>query len=555
VSDAVPPTTGRQQFFRIGMGTAGTYYPVGGTMRRSETQFVPASHSQRPGVKQKSMHKSTHPFLTLPLHGPERSREIEHRAQAALPAHALMRRAGAAVARLALAVAPHARQVWIAAGPGNNGGDGFEAAIGLLQAGKSVQVTMIGDAAVLPADARDAFDRARAAGVVIDGAVPVLAAQDLAIDALLGLGASRPPQGAIAELIGQMNALPCPVLAVDLPSGLGCLTGQPLGDVCVRAAHTLSLLTLKPGLYTGRGRDHAGEVWFDDLDVDADVAPPDAWLTGAQAATRSRRAHAQHKGSFGDVAVVGGASGMTGAALLAARAAHAAGAGRVFVNLLDDAALALDIVRPELMFRSAWWQGPPEVLATATVVCGCGGGDAVRTALPRLLSLARRLVLDADALNTLAADPGLRVQLKARAVRGHATVLTPHPLEAARLLGQTAVQVQADRLRSAQALANDLGCVVLLKGSGSVIAAPGRTPHINPSGNAALATAGTGDVLAGWLGGLWGQERSDLGVGQAHAVAVAAAYDHGAAADAYGLTPLRAADLVEQLLRGNPPFS
>ena len=493
------------------------------------------------------------PLSNLALHGVEASRRIEQQAQAGLAPHTLMRRAGLAVARLALAVAPHARRVWIAAGPGNNGGDGFEAAIHLLRAGKQVVVSAAADAARLPADAADALARAQAAGVSIgqDGA-PELGGQDLAIDALLGLGASRAPQGRIAELVARLNALACPVLAVDLPTGLDAMTGQPPGDACVRAATTLALLTVKPGLFTSQGRDFAGEVWFDDLGADASAMPPDAWLTGdaEAAAARTPRRHALHKGSYGDVAIVGGAPGMTGAALLAARAAHAAGAGRVFVSLLEPdlpaQQMALDPARPELMFRRAWWSGAPAAIAAATIVAGCGGGDAIRAVLPRLLSLAARLVLDADALNGIAADPGLQAQLAARAQRGHATVLTPHPLEAARLLGTDAARdVQADRLHAARTLADRFGCVVVLKGSGTVIAEPGRAPHINPTGNAALATAGTGDVLAGWLGGLWAAEGPSSAGFDA---AIAAVWLHGAAADASSFAPLRAADLVEAML-------
>ena len=321
------------------------------------------------------MQHVSRPAATLPLHGPNASRRIEQLAQAALAPHTLMRRAGVAVARLALAVAPHARTVWIAAGPGNNGGDGLEAAIALRRAGKRVHLTLEGDRARLPADASDALARAQAAGVaIVGGSAPALGPQDLAIDALLGLGASRAAQGPLAERIAQLNALPCAVLAVDLPSGLNGHTGQPLGEACVRATHTLAQLTLKPGLYTGHGRDLAGDVWFDRLDVDGHATPPDAWLTGsAEARTaQAQRSHAQHKGSFGDVAVIGGAPGMTGAALLAARAAHAAGAGRVFVSLLEPDVvgerLRLDPARPELMFHNEWWQGRPEVIAAATVV-------------------------------------------------------------------------------------------------------------------------------------------------------------------------------------------
>lgn len=477
------------------------------------------------------------------------TRVIEQRAAASLPPYTLMARAGKATARLALALAPHARQIWIAAGPGNNGGDGLEAACHLQRWGKDVAVSLIGDAAALPADAREALARAQAAGAQINGGTtraPDLA-PDLAIDALLGIGASRPPQGALEAAIRQLNALPCPVLAIDVPSGLHADTGQPLGTACVMAAHTLTMIGLKPGLFTAAGRDHAGSIWLDTLGIDASGDAPQAWLSGASAVPARR--HAQHKGSFGDVAVVGGAAGMAGAALLAARAAHAAGAGRVFVELLDPAGMGLDPMRPELMFRQGWSHGAHAVLGASTVVCGCGGGDAVRTPLPRLLSLAHRLVLDADALNALASDAALVPLLHARAGRGLATVLTPHPLEAARLLGCTTAEVQADRLQAAHALAARCRAIVVLKGSGSVIAAPAQTARINSTGNAALASAGTGDVLAGWLGGRWAQRGSGDEAATAFAAATQAVAEHGATAEPQPAGALLAGELIERLHR------
>lgn len=483
----------------------------------------------------------------LALFDAAQTRVIERRATASLPPHTLMHRAGDAVARLALALAPHAQRFWVAAGPGNNGGDGLEAAARLRALGKDVEVSLIGDPAALPADAADALARARAAGVTI-GTVPTPAGgPQFAIDALLGVGASRAPVGALADCIRALNGLCCPVLAIDLPSGLDAGTGQALGADAVIASHTLALLTLKPGLFTAAGRDHAGATWLEDLGVASSAHAPSAWLSGNGGIAPRR--HAQHKGSFGDVAVIGGAPGMVGAALLAARAAHAAGAGRVYVELLDrsPAALHLDPARPELMFRRDWARGAADTVVGSTVVCGCGGGDAVRTPLPRLLSLARRLVLDADALNALAADAALAALLQARAARGHATVLTPHPLEAARLLACTTAEVQADRLRAAQMLADRFGCVVVLKGSGSVIAAPGETARINATGNAALASAGTGDVLAGWLAGRWAQCAAGDEAAAAFGVARQAVAEHGAAAEPQPSGALRAGDLIERL--------
>ena len=478
------------------------------------------------------------------LHGVARTREIEQQAQAGLAPNALMQRAGRATARLALALAPHARRVWIAAGPGNNGGDGLEAAGLLAAAGMAVEVTLLADAARLPADAAMALARAQAAGVVVTPALTGAEAcgpDDLAIDALLGIGARRALDGELAAAVDLLNRFPGTLLAIDVPSGLHADTGQPLGEVCVRAGHTLSLLTLKPGLFTGAGRDRVGTVWFDTLQVDAAPELADAWLAGRS--DPKARGHAGHKGSFGDLGIVGGAPGMVGAALLAARAGQAAGAGRVLVQCLSDDPPGFDPLHPELMFRPSLLGDRKAAQALACIVCGCGGGAAVREVLAQVLALPARMVLDADALNAVAADSALQTQLEARAGRGFASVLTPHPLEAARLLGLTTAQVQADRLAAAGRLAQRFQCSVLLKGSGSIVAAPGRTPSINPTGNAALASAGTGDVLAGWLGGLWAGRPADAGF----EVAVQAAYDHGAAAPPIATAALRASALIERL--------
>lgn len=462
------------------------------------------------------------PGVARPLHGAAATRAIEAAAAATLPPHTLMQRAGMALARLAGAIAPHARTIWVACGPGNNGGDGLEVAALLAQSQREVVVTWLGDEhhPNHPADARQALGRAQAASVTFAEAPPAHA--DLVIDAILGIGARRPMQGqalAWQEHITRLARSGIPVLAADLPSGLDADTGS---GPAVQATHTLSLLTLKPGLYTAQGRDAAGEVWLDDLGVGEAVSAtaPTAWLSGAP--QTQVRPHDSHKGSWGDVAVVGGAPGMTGAALLAARAALHGGAGRVFVSLLGETqALAVDTAQPELMFRPAGALDPTGL----HVACGCGGGDLVRQVLPRLISRAASLVLDADALNAVAVDTNLQALVRARCLRApESTVLTPHPLEAARLLATTTAQVQSDRLAAATRLATQFGAVVVLKGSGTVIAAPGQTPWINPTGNARLATAGTGDVLAGWVAARLAQ-----GLGATEA-ACSAVYAHGALA-------------------------
>ena len=455
---------------------------------------------------------------SAPLFDVAASRRIEQAAGAQLPPHTLMRRAGLAVAHLAAALTPHARCIWIACGPGNNGGDGFEAATQLKLREFEPYVSFAGDEARLPADALDALQRARAAGVSIGREPP--ADYDLAIDALLGLGAARAPADTMAQWLERMYRAGRPVLSVDLPSGLNADTGAAAFDFGHHGdRHSLTLLTLKPGLFTAHGRDAAGEVWFDDLGCAPGQEVAAAHLNAPP--TMAQRAHAAHKGSYGDVAILGGAPGMAGAAMLAASAALHGGAGRVFVALLDKALPALSPTQPELMFRKAasldWSQ--------LTVVCGCGGGTAIHAMLPQVLADAPRAVIDADALNAIAADSALQPLLAARRQRGQQTLLTPHPLEAARLLGTDTGTVQSDRLAAACALAARFQSVVVLKGSGSVIAAPQAAPFINLSGNARLATGGTGDVLAGMIG-------ANLAAGHdAVAAARRAVWHHGALAD------------------------
>ena len=518
-----------------------------------------------------------------PLHDSAATRRIETAALAAqAEPQALMLRAGLATARLALALAPHAQRIDIVCGPGNNGGDGLVAARILHGAGKTVRVWLLatldaGGHPRLPADAQAALAQARAAGVTISAELPERLDGDLLLDALLGLGARRAPEGALAAAIRRLNAASAPVLAIDLPSGLQADTGAVLGAEAVRAQHTLSLLTLKPGLFTGSGRDRAGSIWFDDLGTAPGTEAASARLSGSASLRHvlPMRAHATHKGSYGDLLTVGGAPGMAGAALLAASAALAAGAGRVYLSTLDAASPPLDPLRPELMHRPAGWRPEPAWLQGATVVCGCGGGEAVRAALPLWLAHAGRLVLDADALNAIAAEPALQTALRARGARDGVSVLTPHPLEAARLLDVAVVAVQADRIAAARALGERFLSVVVLKGSGTVVAAPARPGlpgeiAINPSGNAMLASAGTGDVLAGWLGGLWSRHAGSRAAGDnespnstaqalAFAAATAAVWLHGHAADRAaarggGALPLRAADLIEAMREAASPM-
>jgi hydroxyethylthiazole kinase-like uncharacterized protein yjeF len=445
-----------------------------------------------------------------PVHDSAASRTLDALAAQSLPPHTLMQRAGLSVARLAMALAPNARRIDVLAGNGNNGGDGYEAAMHLHRAGRTVVLHAFGRGTAWPPDATASRQQAQTSGVhIVDGLDPSeLSRSDLVIDALLGRGLTRPASGELAEAIRLLRGHAAPVLAVDLPSGLPGDTGAlEIGAPCIRARWTLALLTMAPGLFTASGRDHAGEIWWDDLGAQLlhpGAPSPAAWLHSPAwvDAVWPVRRHAQHKGSFGDVWVLGGGPSMAGAALLSARTALCVGAGRVYAHLLDPDVARLDTEHPELMFADT-----PDAtrLHGATVVAGCGGGQAIRALLPDVLTQAARLLLDADALNAVAENPALQDSLRERRDRGLPTVLTPHPLEAARLLGCSAAEVQSDRLRSVQALAIRTGAVVVLKGSGSLIAAPDGIPWLNTSGNAALATPGSGDVLAGWIGGLWSQ--------------------------------------------------
>jgi hydroxyethylthiazole kinase-like uncharacterized protein yjeF len=484
---------------------------------------------------------------TEPLHGAAATRSLERATAAELPPHTLMARAGLSVANLTRALAPHARNIWVACGPGNNGGDGLMAATRLHQQSKSsglgltITITLVGDLQQLPEDAAHAWTLAQAVGLSLSKAPPD--SFDFAIDALLGIGAARPMAGELSEQWGRLANANTPVLSVDIPSGLEANTGalltpapKPQGPTGPR--FTLSLLTLKPGLFTAQGRDFAGEVWFDDLDTPMGATtPPDAWLQGQPGPEfKPVLRHASHKGNHGEVLVLGGQSmdiegmGMSGAAILAARAALHAGAGRVYLSLLQAAAptLTWDPVCPELMLRSTAAALSGNLVERSTVVCGCGGGRAVADFLPALLERAPMLVLDADALNAIADSQVLQQLLEHRRRRTWATVVTPHPLEAARLLGSTTQKVMANRLACAQAISERWGVICVLKGSGSVISAPGMTPLINASGNGSLATAGTGDVLAGMIGAaLASPEMQEPAV---HGVA-AAVYHHGRLAD------------------------
>src|SRR6185437_6412514 len=261
-----------------------------------------------------------------------------------------------------------------------------------------------------------------------------------------------------------------------------------------------------PGLVMGSGRDLAGEITVAPLGLDASAHAAGALLNAPAlfAGHFPPRDFATNKGTFGSLAVVGGDTGMCCAPILAARAALFCGAGKVHVALLGDGAPPYDPPHPELMLH-ALDDLPLDRMDALAVGCGMGHRECAARVMHDVLQLDVPKLFDADALNLIAQDPALAAELTARGVQGDPCILTPHPLEAARLLGGDAPGVQRDRLSAARALAARFASVVVLKGSGTIIAAPDGRLAINPTGNAALATGGTGDVLGGIIGALLAQ--------------------------------------------------
>lgn len=454
-------------------------------------------------------------------------RAIEARAFALSDPPRLMERAGTAAAELARDILDsQGSSILIFAGPGNNGGDAFVAARHLKQWWFRVAVVFAGDPFKLSPDAAAAYEAWRACGGDIHDLVPSGRRWDLIIDGLFGIGLTRELAEKPAELVSYINesAAGRPVLALDVPSGLDADTGRIMGRA-VRATHTITYLGLKPGLFTLDGPDHCGEIHLHTLELDASLLQPPsgALLDSAMARSAfSPRKLSSHKGSYGSLGIVGGAPGMVGAAWLAGRAALRLGTGRVYVGMLDSAAPAIDPLQPELMLRRADAILKLDHLTALAIGPGMGQSAAAVGILKSALRSELPLVLDADALNILAQENMLR-----RAVmrRSAGTILTPHPAEAARLLGTSTGQVQRDRIEAAVELARRLKSEVVLKGAGSVCASPDGRWQINTTGNPGLASAGQGDVLTGIVGSLLARQI-------APPIALrAAVYLHGAAAD------------------------
>jgi len=466
-----------------------------------------------------------HSQSSLPVYRHAELREIEAAALAARPSPTLMERAGLAAAEIARKIsADGGRGVLVVAGPGNNGGDAFVVARHLKAWWFKVDVVFAGTPAKLPADAQAAFEAWRDGGGTRHPSIPADGHWDLIIDGLFGIGLQRDLSDQYAGIAGVINRLSARKLALDVPSGLDADTGRVRG-CAVRADHTATFIALKPGLLTLDGPDHCGEIHLCTLDIDMPATPTVGSVIGddiMRSVLPARRANS-HKGDYGSVGIIGGAPGMTGAALLAGRAALQLGAGRVYIGLIGEAAPGYDPVQPELMLRSAHDIAGLDQFNVLAAGPGLGQSPDAHRLLSAALQIAQPLVLDADALNLLAADPDLQ-QLAAG--RSAPTLLTPHPAEAARLLGRDTASVQADRIAAACEIAARYKSSIVLKGAGSVCALADGKWFINTSGNPGMASAGMGDVLTGFIAALLAQ-RAD-----ANTALLAGVHLHGAAGDA-----------------------
>ncbi|MCW8917740.1 MAG: NAD(P)H-hydrate dehydratase [Gammaproteobacteria bacterium] len=438
---------------------------------------------------------------------------------------------------------PRARSLAFLCGGGNNGGDGYVTARLARQAGFTVELHHLVDPGELQGEARHACDEAIAAGVsMINYDGQALDGFDLIVDALLGTGLNAPVEGVWREAIEAINAAATPVIAADIPSGLHADNGRVMG-AAVRADVTVCFVGLKRGMFTAAGPDHCGKLRLATLGLPHEVykhLPACAERLDYEAVRPLlvRRARNSHKGDFGHLLVIGGDHGMSGAVRLAAEAAARCGAGLVSVATRAVHVAAITAVRPELMCHGVEQASElAPLLRRATVVVigpGLGQQGWGRALLSRVLDCALPLVVDADALNLLAVQPYFHDKW----------VLTPHPGEAARLLGCTADEVQQERFSSAASIAASYGGVVVLKGAGSVVEALGGAPAVCDAGNPGMASGGMGDLLGGVIGALIAQ---GLGLEQAARAGVTLHAEAADRAAAEGERGLLASDLLSPL--------
>jgi NAD(P)H-hydrate epimerase len=444
----------------------------------------------------------------------------------------LMQRAAAAAWRVLKKRWPNARRIVVMCGPGNNGGDGYLLARTAKDAGLDARVIALAKPKESSPDALRAHDEWIASGGKIATSTDPIPDADVYVDALFGTGLQRPSEGFARALIDHVNRYPARVLSLDVPSGIDADTGNVL-RAAVRATATVSFVAHKRGLFTGDALDHRGELFLDPLglpddlyerfDADAqllDMAHMSRWLPP--------RPRNSHKGKFGHVLAIGGDHGMCGAIRMAGEAAMRVGSGLTGIATRSENVSAINAGRPELMAHAVSDASSlSALLQAASVVAigpGLGQGSWSRSLLTATVAANRPTVLDADALNILS-----QKFFPLPAV----SVLTPHPGEAARLLGCDVPTIERDRFKSARAIAERYRAVVVLKGAGSLIAHPAGPLAVCPWGNPGMSSGGMGDVLTGVIAGLLAQglnawRAARFGVGL-HAQAADAAASGGEA--------------------------
>lgn len=438
------------------------------------------------------------------LYGAAQVRELDARLIAAgTPGFELMQRAARATWRALVRQWPDANELTVLVGHGNNAGDGYLIAVLALRAGWAVRLLAVGDPQRLQGDAALAHAEALAAGVASQHWTDDSELRGVLVDALLGTGLSGEVRKPYAAAINAINASGLPVTAVDIPSGLCADTGRILG-VAVHADLTVTFIGLKVGLFTGDAADHIGELVFNDLqasaDIYSDIAVRARRLSQANLPRPAPRAPTAHKGRFGHVLLIGGDHGFGGAILLSTQMALRSGAGMVSLATRPEHVPAALTRVPEAMALGTssanQLVGLLEKVSTLVVGPGLGQASWGRALLSAAANASLQQVWDADALNLLASG---FVQLRKDCV------ITPHPGEAARLLAIGTAEVQADRPAAALALSKKYSAVVVLKGSGSLIAHPDGRLSLCHQGHPAMATGGLGDVLAGLIGALLAQ--------------------------------------------------
>jgi len=452
-------------------------------------------------------------------------RTIEARASAALgDAFELMRRAGQAAWREVLLHWPQAQRIVVVCGPGNNGGDGYVLARLARVSGRPVQVVRLAEHGPHSELATRAHTEYQSVGGTVQTFGGSLPATDLIVDAIFGIGLSRAPDAATAALIDAINAQGVPVFALDAPSGLDTDRGSAPG-AAVRATRTLEFIASKAGLHTGAALDHVGVSGSSPLDLAPDIlagTAPIAELLAADDIARWLRPRPRntHKGANGRVLCIGGDNGSGGAIALCTEAALRTGAGLVDVATREAHVPALLARLPEAMAHAPRDDiALQALLQRADAVAtgpGLGQGEWGHVLFLQSVAAGKPLVIDADALNLLAAAP---------MALPHEAILTPHPGEAARLLETSAAEVQHDRFAAARAVCVRHQCVVVLKGAGTIVAAPDRTPRVIAAGNPGMAVGGMGDVLTGVIAALRAQGLDAFDAASAGALLHAAAGD------------------------------